>query len=67
MDPRFLLSIFSILRGKGMLLILILGVVGYFAFTKYGDQIVQQYPELRFIKENIEKIKTILPTQKQQE
>ena len=60
MDPRFLLSALSILRGKGIILILIIGIIGYFAFTRYGNEIVQKYPSLIIIKENIEKVKLML-------
>ena len=60
MDPRFLLSVFAMLRGKGIILVLIVAVIGYFAFARYGNEIVQKYPALTIVKENIEKVKLML-------
>lgn len=60
MDPKFLFYIFSLLRGKLLVLLIILCVSGYFLVQKYNVGFIQNNPKFIVLKENVEKIKSFV-------
>ncbi len=60
MDFRSLLSLVSLLQKKSTWVIIAALGGGYFMFDKYENQITEKAPQLKEVKEKIDRIKSLV-------